>query len=889
VPLSSEFVTVRILQNSTIQTLSSWGTCQIQGAGWGGPSANSVIAFYTLVKGVTGTSNNEIYYKYFTFNTTFNLTMVNTGLGSIEGVPIPQSSLNQTNTTLAGVPTLFSLNWTDTEGLSAWVFSLRNCTNTYVNNSAILFSGGTWSNATNTSNFTSGCTMSWKVFANNTNALWNVSQEFNYTTTGDITPPTFSSYSANTTIAGMPVNFSVIISDGTTLSGYIFETNNTGTWINTTWVSLTSGGTAQNITTLNSTRGVVVNVSFYANDSSNNWGTYKTSLTTNLTYIGICQVLDQAGATYYLTDDIIDSSTSNCINIIENNVTLDCQGHTIDGDNVASYGINVHRTSSNKTNVTIRNCILTNWNNAEIYFYRSNNNIVENVTIASGNKYGLYLFQSNNSLIKNVTAYGFSVPGSGYAVVISSSYNNTVIDANSSNNFMGISIQGAMDNVIENSIIYDNDWFDFYITGDSRGCNNILTNVNGTGNKPIVFFNYTVQLNNWDNNSSMIILCNANNSMINNVTISHSSIKKNNALFLVQTSNTTITNSSFYSLTHGILFDYSGNNTIINITSKHCSQTGMRIATATSSFNTINNSIFENNTVGISIYTGSPANNVFYNNLLNNSNNSLFSSVKNNQTWNTTQQSGTRIYSSGTQIGGNYWTNSTNNGYSDTCGDSTCDGFCDIPYYFVDGTCEGTATPCVDILEETDCEEQLGCGWDVSCYDDELVACSQIYNSIDCGTQNGCNWNTSNPRVNNVDYLPYSDEYVEGGCVGAPSCRVDIGPPQTNEIRFKSTSPIAKGVPPENQTSTFGILNLTNNGTASATGFQLKINNTVTGWTMKCSNTSTYTNSIVVDTTYRTVYIGTVDQDAIVQEWCFIDLFYPTKPWIFEYSCSALS
>lgn len=48
--------------------------------------------------------------------------------------------------------------------------------------------------------------------------------------------------------------------------------------------------------------------------------------------------------------------------------------------------------------------------------------------------------------------------------------------------------------------------------------------------------------------------------------------------------------------------------------------------------------------------------------------------------WNTTRQNGTRIYSAGTEIGGNYWTNSTANGYSDTCTDLLQDGFCDDPY-----------------------------------------------------------------------------------------------------------------------------------------------------------------------------------------------------------------
>jgi len=96
----------------------------------------------------------------------------------------------------------------------------------------------------------------------------------------DTTLPTFTSYSANTTAAGAPVNFSVKITDNVALSGYIFSTNNTGTFKNYTWTALASGGTAYNITTLNSTAGTRVNATFYANDSSNNWAVYRSSLTT---------------------------------------------------------------------------------------------------------------------------------------------------------------------------------------------------------------------------------------------------------------------------------------------------------------------------------------------------------------------------------------------------------------------------------------------------------------------------------------------------------------------------------------------------------------------------------------------------------------------------------
>jgi hypothetical protein len=100
----------------------------------------------------------------------------------------------------------------------------------------------------------------------------------------DTTPPTFSNYNANTTVAGAPVNFSTVITDNVAMSGYIFETNNTGRWVNRTWTQLSSGGTAYNITRLNSTVGAVVQWRFYANDTSNNWNS---SAIYNLTTTGI--------------------------------------------------------------------------------------------------------------------------------------------------------------------------------------------------------------------------------------------------------------------------------------------------------------------------------------------------------------------------------------------------------------------------------------------------------------------------------------------------------------------------------------------------------------------------------------------------------------------------
>jgi hypothetical protein len=205
-----------------------------------------------------------------------------------------------------------------------------------------------------------------------------------------------------------------------------------------------------------------------------------------VTYISDCSNLDQEGETYYLTQDIIDSTSSSCINITSDYVILDCQGHIIDGvDALEASGITIHDRGYDG----IKNCILTDW------------------------YYGI----------------------------------------------LDIQINGAQTN---------------------------------------------------------------------------------------------LTNITFSSNTHGLYFKWGH----VNI---------------------VKDSKFQNNEYGVAFYGG--WDNLFYNNLFNNTYNCLNMYIQWNY-WNTTRQIGTRIYSAGTEIGGNYWTNPAGNGYSDTCTDNDKDGFCDLPY-----------------------------------------------------------------------------------------------------------------------------------------------------------------------------------------------------------------
>ncbi|HOI18901.1 MAG TPA: DUF2341 domain-containing protein, partial [Candidatus Woesearchaeota archaeon] len=121
--------------------------------------------------------------------------------------------------------------------------------------------------------------------------------------------------------------------------------------------------------------------------------------------ISNCTNLNQAGKTYKLTGNITNSANVTCMNISANNITLDCQGYTIDGiDSNPSNGILINRSSSQNTSITITNCIVKDWNNGFLFINSSNNTIVNNHA-ESCPFYGFGTQYSNDNNFTNNTAY----------------------------------------------------------------------------------------------------------------------------------------------------------------------------------------------------------------------------------------------------------------------------------------------------------------------------------------------------------------------------------------------------------------------------------------------------------------------------------------------------
>jgi len=93
----------------------------------------------------------------------------------------------------------------------------------------------------------------------------------------ELPEPQFSSHTYSSTTHVTFCDFGVTVTDDVDLSHYIFSTNNTGVWVNGTTTAFASNPQTVSISkVLNGSVGVTVQWLWYANDTSDNWGTSAT-------------------------------------------------------------------------------------------------------------------------------------------------------------------------------------------------------------------------------------------------------------------------------------------------------------------------------------------------------------------------------------------------------------------------------------------------------------------------------------------------------------------------------------------------------------------------------------------------------------------------------------
>ncbi|MDP1729284.1 MAG: right-handed parallel beta-helix repeat-containing protein, partial [archaeon] len=223
-----------------------------------------------------------------------------------------------------------------------------------------------------------------------------------------------------------------------------------------------------------------------------------------------CGTLNTSNAVYTMNQSIYTTGT--CFNITADNVTVDGNGFSIDGDSPGTdYGI----YSKNKLNLTIKN--------------------FENITHFDE---GIYLINVNNSLIQNNNV---SLSGDS-GIFLSSSSHNRLISNNLSKGYFGIQISASSFNIFGNMTLNSNSWGIHQLNSPNR--NNNFSNLE-------VKFNSNTGISTTESNYSNFI----------NITLVGNS---QYGLYIINVAGMTIINSQFYG--NGLYQIYShqlDNNTLI--------------------------------------------------------------------------------------------------------------------------------------------------------------------------------------------------------------------------------------------------------------------------------------------------------------------------------------
>ncbi len=179
-----------------------------------------------------------------------------------------------------------------------------------------------------------------------------------------------------------------------------------------------------------------------------------------------CTNLDQDNGVYDLTSAISGSGTDYCINVSANNVTLDCHGRLIDGNDNAEYGVYI-----SGVNATVRNCVVRDWSSVNIVV-ASNGNRLDNITSISGVDYGITVSGQYN-VLTNITSTTSEV-----GILVGGDYNN----------FTGLTVSSSA------GPYYDDDGI--CVTGDYNYFRDVLTkDNNGNGLTLESFSSYNTFIN----------------------------------------------------------------------------------------------------------------------------------------------------------------------------------------------------------------------------------------------------------------------------------------------------------------------------------------------------------------------------------------------------------
>lgn len=353
------------------------------------------------------------------------------------------------------------------------------------------------------------------------------------------------------------------------------------------------------------------------------------------------------------TDTLLTGDLNGCggdgLIIGANDVTLDCAGYAINSistfTGVSSVGWN---------NVTIKDCNI-NYFNTGIYFESTTNSSIINSN-APSSIYGIYYLSTTDTTIINSSGSG----DVGFYFI--SSLNNTITGSTGSGGLQGAYIQDGINNQLNG--FNGTGWLQgIYIVG---GTANEIINSVASGLDGILLesttWNYLYGNILIPGGDQGIHLITADyNTLVNNIANTNPS---NGFYMYYSNNNTFIGNTVISNGIYGMLFAGGADNNIISNTFRGNGNTGLYLA-GTSNYVVKDNHI-DSNTVNGIIVEDTIISNLIYNNFFNNTNNIDLIAPFGANNWNRSKTSSINIIG-GIYLGGNYWTNPSGTGFSDTC------------------------------------------------------------------------------------------------------------------------------------------------------------------------------------------------------------------------------
>jgi parallel beta-helix repeat protein len=351
---------------------------------------------------------------------------------------------------------------------------------------------------------------------------------------------------------------------------------------------------------------------------------------TNIQSASAQEVLTEIESTIYLPNDcddygdwseedrtcVLDQDLKKSIKIIQNNVTLDCDGHNIDGSSGANIGSGVK--ASYKSSISVIDCNISNFIHGISFVHSDNNNLINNNISNNVNGIVLKLCDSN-TLTNNIINWNENI---GIAHHYSS---NSALSGNT--------ISGSQYN------------FDLVGNNDAHFIN-YVDKTNLLDGKPIYYLldvedqtfddstnaglfycincdNITVEDLTLTNSRNNLLFRNTHNSRIENVTVSGN----NYGINLMYSANNIITNSNILNGSYGAYFYFSDYNIITNsnFTNNYYNGIYLRFSNG----NTITSNYFSNNISGVYL-DKSNGNAITGNSILDNSHYGISISSSNN-------------------------------------------------------------------------------------------------------------------------------------------------------------------------------------------------------------------------------------------------------------------